>query len=93
MIYRKVLTEERWPDKDDRYITDCGLQYYSADSKYWEIDIPEFWLEEIPVPTDEEIEKIKESSLDYLGDEYYMAGMESGFDTGFNAALKYMECK
>ena len=67
-VYRPVLTNDRLPDKPGFYFTSDGLLYKNKDSKEWsyydridlifkKVEAPEWWLEEIELPTEEEINK------------------------------------
>lgn len=66
-IFRKVLPKERLPIQTGRYHTNRGLtNYFHEELKYppkgFEYNI-DYWLEEIELPTDEELkEKAKEIS-------------------------------
>lgn len=63
-LFRKVLCKDRKPDEDGKYLTQFKELYYEKDSKWeWTEDdgyprIPDYWMEEVPEPTDEEIEKM-----------------------------------
>lgn len=66
-IYRKVKVSERLPESRGYYDTDMGTLYYRKKIKHsiwedWEDanypKYPEYWLEEIELPTEEDINSI-----------------------------------
>lgn len=67
-IYRKVLCSERLPEKSNWYYTQKGMVYFDLiQGSFYESSQfageNEYWLEEIELPSDEEIsEKAMEST-------------------------------
>lgn len=92
MIYKKVLTKDRLPDEGGNYDTSKGFLAFIPAIKRWYYDnrvmveTPEYWFEEINIPTDEEIEKIAIECTSTRSE--YLNHL-----TGFKSALKYMEGK
>lgn len=92
MYYRKVMCSDRPPEKNGSYDTSLSRQFFSSVSGWglpyrgkWEYPKdntnPEWWLEEIELPNDEEIEKIANDSGAYR--------VEAGwFIEGYKAAIK-----
>jgi len=87
MLYRKINCKDRLPEKERaEYSTDIGTLFFS-EKEWWDEfqEFPEWWLEEVTLPTDEEIEKMAEqmatnanlhrSTMDYM---YYLNGVRHG---------------
>lgn len=62
-LYKKVYCTDRKPIESDFYYTDIGIEEWNG--KKWSIENacpqltpPESWLEEVEIPTDEEIESV-----------------------------------
>lgn len=59
-VFIKVPVSERPPNEEGNYYTDLGYIYFKQEIKLWYDDendycYPNYWLEEIELPTDEEI--------------------------------------
>ena len=72
MIFRKVYIKEKPPTKTDSYITNLGWNHFSVykGRNEWSDNgnienVLSWWMEEIELPTDEELEKIMPTKGDF----------------------------
>ena len=73
-IFRKVLLKDGLPQKEGAYFCDGGHLWFNITTKKWNSNVnsnvlPEWWLEEIELPSDDEIIKMypeRNSSGTYL---------------------------
>lgn len=86
-IYRQVHCSDRLPDVKGDYDTDCGSLAYRVRINKWGYGVysqpVKYWLEEIKLPTEEEIEQyISDNKADVEGpiSELVNAGFRSGVE-------------
>ncbi len=65
-LFRKVSTTERMPTKSDNYFTNKNLMAYFVEDGNFSNGNILWWLEEVELPTDEEIKKIDFSHLPHM---------------------------
>ena len=101
-IFKKVMCSDRPPEKNGSYDTSLGRQFFSSVSGWglpyrgkWEYPKdntnPEWWLEEIELPSEENKQAIvKEWYKDQQFKSNYPA-QPSSFMAGFNKAIELIE--
>jgi len=85
-LFRKVSVNEV-PEKEGTYITDFGELYYQNGEWTYSNDAaeyPNYWLEEVKEPTEEEIESLSVKNIGLWGD-------HQAFCLGFNKAIKLLK--
>ena len=70
-VFIKVSVKDRIPSVSDFYHTNKGIAYYSDIFEDWSYDDVEYWLEEIELPSEEEIDK--------SGDDFAYPHIDSAF--------------
>lgn len=90
-LYRKVLCSERLPHDSNYYDTDNGYNY-CWNEKWFDQDgpvnfTPEWWLEEVDIPTNEEIES---RVLSELPNPEWGAAARLLWKSGFKKALEIL---
>ena len=93
-LYKKVLCSERLPDDVNYHDTDDGSCYYYK-KRWYDQDgpltfIPEWWLEEVNIPTDEEIEKRMKNIYPHWESDWEGSVRRLAFIRGFKAALELL---
>lgn len=61
-LYRRVMVVDRLPKESGFYLTSSGMRYFIESFKKWNVT-PLYWLEEVELPSKEEI--LKESYLPF----------------------------
>lgn len=83
-IYRQVKVSDRFPSKSNRYHTGKGFIYFNNRyNKFYDVELkitndPDYWLEEIELPSDYDI-----SFLEYD----VLSQYNRGFIYGYNYML------
>lgn len=80
-LFRKVMCNERLPNKKQHYDTNVGGKYFDPKAKHIFMEAS-YWFDPIKIPTDEEIEKISKNNM--------IRAYESIFRDGFKAAIKHL---
>jgi len=92
MLYRKVLTKDREPDYQDVFDTDLGKIPFIPDTMVWiNFKDPDWWMEPIQEPTEEEISEKAKRDLQYQSISvkvHHDVGFRIGFYSGYKQALK-----
>lgn len=77
-VYRKIMVADRLPKESGEYDTNLKRLQYFEDLKAWTFCFkPIWWLEEIELPTEEEI---KEAAEEYWGSSHFKAGVKHILD-------------
>ena len=96
MLYRKVLTKDRRPAKEEEYHTSLGLRVWYK-GQFTELGnddycvLPEYWLEQVKGPTWEEIQiKVEtfRAEIHSSWTKHEKGVLEIGFEKGYTQALK-----
>ena len=100
MYYRKVMCSDRPPEKNGSYDTSLGRQFFSSVSGWglpyrgkWEYPKdntnPEWWLEEIELPSEEEINELANDYEEQIGGESTYIGYMGGFNKAIELIKGY----
>lgn len=86
-LYRRVMCSDRLPKERKWFDTDKGYLLFSITQNQWLVSdeyYPKWWLEEIELPSEGEIEKLAENNG--------CRGIEAGwFIVGANKAIKLIK--
>ena len=95
-LYRKVLCSERLPDEGGTFGTNKGELFFLIAVHHWFYDAkftvepPDWWLEEVNIPTDEEIEKRLKNIYPHWESDWEGSVRRLAFIRGFKAALELL---
>lgn len=63
-VFRKVMVIHRLPDKSGVYVTNRGAMQFTEPYDRWYGLDPQWWLEEVTLPTEEEIQEAMDNLED-----------------------------
>lgn len=93
-VFRKVYVKDRLPDSFGSYITNIGDCFYHNGSKLFEsvrgFARPEWFLEEIELPSEEEVVKACECN-DKSESNNFIVGVECGIIYSYNYILNKLK--
>lgn len=101
-LFRKVFCKDRLPKEKGTYSTNLGELFFHGDIGF-SFECPSWWLEQVPEPTVEEINKMASGNARHpqegidnefdCYDERYYDGQFMGFIDGFKKALELLKGK